>query len=194
MATTAPNVLTSEMQTKLASEGLSPPISHLFSPPQDLTNQPSRAGANSFVEAYYHTLNSPSRNLAQFYTNSNAKYTSAQVSAQIVVNGSPVADPAAYTTLVAAQGADIRYDVESFDTHVVNPAFAIAAPENTQPRGSILVQVTGKVSFGKGRDMVKKAFSEVFILVPNWDAHARNAPKNLRRFLIMSQNYRSLMD
>lgn len=132
--------------------------------------------------------------MAQFYVNANAKYTAAQVSAQIVVNGAPVASPDAYIALVKAQGADIRYDVEAFDTHVVNPVFAIAAPDNTNPRGSILVQVTGKVSFGKGRELVKKAFSEVFVLVPNWDAHVRNAPKNLRRFLVMSQNYRSLMD
>ncbi|CAI4210302.1 unnamed protein product [Parascedosporium putredinis] len=59
-------------------------------------------------------------------------------------------------------------------------------------RMSLLVQVTGRVHFGKGRDSVRKPFNEVFVLVPNWEALSRNAPRNLRRWLIMSQNFRTL--
>ncbi|KAL2887838.1 Nuclear transport factor 2 domain containing protein [Ceratocystis lukuohia] len=197
MATTAPNVLTSEMQTKLSSDAfvVSTGILLCFFCTDSPLFYPVLLGAHNFVEAYYHNLNSTSKNLDQFYVDSNAKYTTAQVKAQLVINGAAVGGPAAYLALVEAQGADFRYEVEAYDTHVINPSFAIAMPETgMQPKSSIMVQVTGKVNFGKGRDVFRKSFSEVFVLVPNWDAFSRNAPKNVRRFLVLSQNYRTLMD
>lgn len=57
---------------------------------------------------------------------------------------------------------------------------------------SLLVQVAGRATFGKGREAVRKGFSEVFVLVPNWEAMGRNPPRNLRRWLIASQNLRTL--
>lgn len=57
---------------------------------------------------------------------------------------------------------------------------------------SMLVQVAGRVTFGKGRESVKKSFSEAFVLVPNWEAMGRNPPRNVRKWLIMSQNLRTL--
>ena len=86
--------------------------------------------------------------------------------------------------------------VDSFDSHVVNPNFSFAAPDvrsdRTGGRASIVAQVTGTVQYGRGRDAPRQSFNEVFLLVPNWDAMARNPPKNLRRWLIMSQNFRTL--
>lgn len=102
---------------------------------------------------------------------------------------------------MAEHGPACRYEVESFDAHAVNPAFGFAseaapnipvAADRNGSKMSLLVQVTGRVQFGKGREAVRKAFNEVFVLVPNWEALGRNAPRGLRRWLIMSQNFRTL--
>ncbi|EFX03811.1 hypothetical protein CMQ_739 [Grosmannia clavigera kw1407] len=112
----------------------------------------------------------------------------------------------------------VRYDVDSFDVHVLNPQFRLACPDQllqrlipTGPSGSsgtasssiaqlqqkmasLLVQVTGHVVYGGGKDAVRGPFTEVLVLVPNWDvliAGAR-APRGLRSHLILSQNFRAL--
>jgi len=88
-------------------------------------------------------------------------------------------------------------------------------------RISILVQVTGRVTVGgaQGKDGAAagaaasrsapagaggsgaastatssgpRAFNEVFVLVPNWDALGKNSPKGLKRMVILSQNFRAL--
>lgn len=95
----------------------------------------------------------------------------------------------------------MKYEVESFDAQVINPSFQYGAPENLQDnnkaeksggRMSIVVTTMGKVQFGKGRDAPAKMFNETFVLVPNWEAMVRNPPRNAKRWLIMSQNFRAL--
>ncbi|RBQ92143.1 hypothetical protein VDGD_09973 [Verticillium dahliae] len=61
-----------------------------------------------------------------------------------------------------------------------------------RPSPAVLVQVTGRLYYGRGREAAAKTFNEVFVLVPNWDTFGRNAPKGARRWLISSQNFRSL--
>ncbi|KAI1452709.1 hypothetical protein F4805DRAFT_407806 [Annulohypoxylon moriforme] len=41
-------------------------------------------------------------------------------------------------------------------------------------------------------DLPEQAFNEAFLLVPHWEAWARNAPRGLRKWLVVSQNYRTL--
>ncbi len=99
----------------------------------------------------------------------------------------------------------VRYDVEGFDVHMLNPAFRVACPDNllgevrgrgaaaaTAQKASLLVQITGVVTYGSGKDAPKGSFSEVFVLVPNWDALSPKAPRGLKGWLIMSQDYRGL--
>lgn len=83
----------------------------------------------------------------------------------------------------------------------MNPSFTLGSTSaneggrNADRNGSkmsLLVQVAGRVTFGKGRESVRKGFSEAFVLVPNWEALGRNPPRNARRWLIMSQNLRTL--
>ncbi|KIH88350.1 hypothetical protein SPBR_07852 [Sporothrix brasiliensis 5110] len=111
----------------------------------------------------------------------------------------------------------VRYDVDGFDVHVLNPQFRLACPdailqrmtpgsaayETTTPQQlkqlqqkmvSLLVQVTGHVQYGAGKEAPRGAFTEVFVLVPNWDALASGprTPRGLRNYLILSQNFRAL--
>ncbi|KAI2463373.1 hypothetical protein F4781DRAFT_426406 [Annulohypoxylon bovei var. microspora] len=41
-------------------------------------------------------------------------------------------------------------------------------------------------------ELPEQDFNEAFLLVPHWEAWARNAPRNLRKWVIVSQNYRTL--
>lgn len=112
----------------------------------------------------------------------------------------------------------VRYELEGFDVHVLNPQFRLACPDvllqrliPTGPSGggganssstaqlqqkmaSLLVQVTGHVVYGGSKDAARGPFTEVLVLAPNWDvlvAGAR-APRGLRSYLILSQNFRAL--
>ncbi|KAI1104852.1 hypothetical protein F4804DRAFT_168650 [Jackrogersella minutella] len=54
---------------------------------------------------------------------------------------------------------------------------------------------TPSSAFGDGKpepDIPDQSFNEAFLLVPHWEAWARNAPRNLRKWVIVSQNYRTL--
>lgn len=182
-----------DTQVKVAGEGM-------FDPDSPTTSDPANKlpGAQAFVEAFYHALSS-GNSLNPFYTTTSKSYTSLPLPADISINGTPHPDPDSYHKLLAAHGTP-RFDIESFDSHAMNPAFNLGSTGNEGGRGSdkngskmsLLVQVAGRVTFGKGRESVKKSFSEVFVLVPNWEAMGRNPPRNMRKWLIMSQNLRTL--
>ena len=114
----------------------------------------------------------------------------------------PPTGPASTATTTPRGGVappKVQYEIEAFDAHVLNPDFNVAAPpgilEVKNAKGakcSILTQVTGRVRYGVGRDAPMKTFNETFVLVPNWDAFGKNAPKGMRRWVIMSQNFRAL--
>lgn len=153
--------------------------------------------AELFVARYYEALNRNST-LLPFYMDSTARYTT---KADISINGAIVTSPAEYSKLLEEQGPGVHYEAESFDTHVLNPSFAYSAPdhipdqdmrEKKGERMSVAVTVMGKVRYGKGKDAPVKMFNETFVLVPNWDAMVRNPPRGIRRWLIMSQNFRAL--
>ncbi|ROT43720.1 hypothetical protein SODALDRAFT_320115 [Sodiomyces alkalinus F11] len=107
--------------------------------------------------------------------------------------------PATTSRQAPATTPQVRFEIESFDAHVVNPDYNLAAPphvlstpDKSGAKCSVLTQVTGRVYYGRGRDAPAKTFNEVFVLVPNWDMFVRNPPKGARRWLIMSQNFRAL--
>jgi NTF2-related export protein 1/2 len=151
--------------------------------------------AQNFIYSYYDTLNKRKK-LDTFYIGACPRYSAFK--ADISINGSLVATPADFETLLEKQGNGVRYEVESFDAHVVNPNFNLGAPdhllgaEKSGAKSSVLAQVTGRVYYGRGRDVPQQGFNEVFVLVPNWDSFGRNAPRNPKRWLIMSQNFRGL--
>ena len=153
--------------------------------------------AETFANHYYQALNTRAQ-ILPFYINSSPRYS---IAADISINGSVVATPADYNTLLEAQGRDVRYEIESLDAHVINPSSQYGAPDNIHDnnkverngsRMSIVVTTMGKVQFGKGREAPAKMFNETFVLVPNWDSLTRNPPRGAKRWLIMSQNFRAL--
>lgn len=140
----------------------------------------------------------------------NAKYAAANTTSDISVNGAVLSGgPAEYEKMLETQrtsptgsliaAAKVHYDVEGWDAQVLNPNFGLACPPELQDaaaaqtagRESLLLQVTGQISYGGDKDAPKKAFNETFVLVPNWDALRRGAPRNIRRRLILSQNFRA---
>ncbi|ROW11748.1 hypothetical protein VPNG_05652 [Cytospora leucostoma] len=192
-------------------------------PTQDIEVRVSSEGAQSFVDWYYRDLND-NRSLSSYYVNTSTKYTNAGINADITINGGALASPAEYEALLdeqrgssKANGADgkasssssssglstsnkVRYEVDSFDTQVINNDYSLACPEHILSRGpdksggrvSMVVTVMGVVHVGSGPDALRRRFHEVFVLVPNWDVRGRNPPRNAKRFLISSQNYRTL--
>ncbi|KAH6689004.1 hypothetical protein F5X68DRAFT_260589 [Plectosphaerella plurivora] len=179
--------------------------------------------AKIFMDAYYDAINRrrPTASLPAFYISASKAYSAHNP--DISVNGlhmTSVADfakllednyiddetaarpptgPAASTPARDAALPQVRYEIEAYDAHVLNPDFNIAAPpgviENKDKSGakcSVLTQVTGRVYYGRGRDAPAKTFNETFVLVPNWDTFGRNPPKGMRRWLVMSQNFRTL--
>lgn len=77
-------------------------------------------------------------------------------------------------------------------------------------RVSFAVQVNGTILYGKGEDVPaaaaaaaggaaeqqtqqeeETAFNEAWLLVPHWEALGRNAPRGLRRWVVVSQNFRA---
>lgn len=156
------------------------------------------------MEHYYEALNRSQRSgvqsqLPQFYVSASSKLTGAGLKPDISVNGTVLGEGGAaeLVALLEKQGSPVIFDAQSYDAHPVNPHYVLGAPDADQQsdRGdklSFAVQVAGTVRFGRGETAVTKAFNDAFVLVPHWEAQSRNAPKNLRRFLIVSQNTRYL--
>ncbi|CAM1507913.1 Fc.00g047610.m01.CDS01 [Cosmosporella sp. VM-42] len=166
-------------------------------PDPDTEVRVSSEAAETFVSNYYQAINKAAA-LLPFYINSSSRYS---IPADISINGSVVPTPADYLKLLESQGKDVFYEIESFDAHVMNPSFQYGAPENLQDnnrieksggRMSIVVTTMGRVQFGKGREAPQKMFNETFVLVPNWESMGKNPPKGIKRWLIMSQNFRAL--
>ncbi|KAI5461638.1 nuclear transport factor 2 domain-containing protein [Mariannaea sp. PMI_226] len=166
-------------------------------PDHDTQVKASSEAADIFVSHYYQAINSKSA-LLPFYINTSPRYG---MQADISINGAVVASPEAYLQLLQAQGPGVHYEIESFDAHVMNPSFQLGAPENVYDgakveknggRMSIAVTIMGRVKYGKDREAPQKMFNETFVLVPNWESMVRNAPRGLKRWLIMSQNFRAL--
>ncbi|KAI1422190.1 hypothetical protein F5Y12DRAFT_642386 [Xylaria sp. FL1777] len=193
--------------------------------------------AQHFVEHYYESLNRR-QPLVQYYAGVSQRLTSASVKPDISINGRVVESVAAYEALLDAQGANVYYDVASFDAHPVNPNYALGCPENLSlaadgaegggglgrgkvaksikdgERVSFAVQVSGTIRYGKPGDTfapaavttavnggaaavvdgapVETGFNESWLLVPHWEALGRNAARGLRKWVVVSQNFRAL--
>ncbi|KAI0533458.1 hypothetical protein GGR58DRAFT_486656 [Xylaria digitata] len=190
--------------------------------------------AQNFVEHYYQSLNKR-QPLAQYYASISPHLTSASVKPDISINGRVVESVAAYEALLDAQGANVHYDIASFDAHPVNPNYGLGCPENLLPaadgnegggglgrgkvaksikdgdRVSFSIQVSGTIRYGKPDDAPANAtgaaeagsaaaaegaptetgFNESWLLVPHWEALGRNAARGLRKWVVVSQNFRA---
>ncbi|KAH7151973.1 nuclear transport factor 2 domain-containing protein [Dactylonectria estremocensis] len=157
----------------------------------------SSEAADTFVNHYYQAINNRS-SLLPFYVNSSSRYA---LPADISINGAIVATPADYSQLLEGQGKEAHYEIESFDAHPVNPSFQYGAPETIYDNArveknggktSIAVTIMGRLQLGRGREAPQTMFNETIMLVPNWDAMVKNPPRGMKRWLILSQNFRAL--
>ncbi|KAL8376273.1 hypothetical protein RB595_007393 [Gaeumannomyces hyphopodioides] len=188
---------------------------------EDIEVKTSAEGAQAFIDWYYASA-SERKPLQSFYVNGSPSYSAASITADISVNGLVVKDPAELERLLETQanGSRVRYDIEGFDAHVLNPNFLVACPDalasqqqgqgqqqqqqQQQNRGSardraerdakvsIMAMVNGAVQFGTDKNAPRRPFTEVFVLVPNWESMGPKAPRNAKRFLVLSQNYRAM--
>ncbi|EJT76327.1 hypothetical protein GGTG_06247 [Gaeumannomyces tritici R3-111a-1] len=182
---------------------------------EDTEVKTSAEGAQAFIDWYYASA-SDRKPLRSFYVNGSPSYAAASITADISVNGLVVKDPAELERLLETQanGSRVKYDIEGFDAHVLNPNFLVACPDSQlqqqqqqqkqQNRGSardraerdakvsIMAMVNGAVQFGTDKDAPRRPFTEVFVLVPNWESMGSKAPRNAKRFLVLSQNYRAM--
>ncbi|KAK8017479.1 nuclear transport factor 2 domain-containing protein [Apiospora rasikravindrae] len=169
-----------------------------------LTTQCATAAAQNFVDSFYETLQR-GKSPAQYYVSSSTKLTTVGgLRPDISINGRVCGDVAEYEKLLEAQGTPVHYEIHSFDAQPLNPGYVIGLTpaEQQQPvsstrerdvaeRLSFSVQVSGAVKLGKGEDVAEKDFNEAFVLVPHWEAQGRNASRNMRKWLVVSQNFRS---
>ncbi|KAK7755148.1 hypothetical protein SLS62_002963 [Diatrype stigma] len=176
--------------------------------------------AQNFVEHYYEALNRR-HNLAQYYASASSKLAAADVKPDISINGNVCASVADFEDLLNKQGSPVycnllsfspfppfRHEVISYDAQPVNPHFTLGAPASSassEPdrnerkaieageRLSVALQVAGTVRYGKAGDegTVERTFTEAWLLVPHWEALARQAPRGLRRWVVASQNFRA---
>jgi NTF2-related export protein 1/2 len=180
-----------------------------------LTHSPIHPAAKGFVDWYYRAINE-SKPVAPAYVNGHAAYDRAgHPPADICINGLVVATPQEFDKLLEQQRQApkqpdpnkkrVRYEVESFDVHVINADYRFGAPPKMLDlhsptdgvRMMMALTVMGTVYFGTGRNKgddywEKQSFHDRFILVPNWDALERPVARGGgRRFLVISHNYRA---
>ncbi|KAK6075296.1 nuclear transport factor 2 domain-containing protein [Seiridium cupressi] len=161
--------------------------------------------ADRFVEYYYEALNRNLRggpahthqDLSQFYVSTSARLTGAGLKPDISINGHVCSAVSELQELLEKQGTPIHYDVQSVDAHPVNPHYVLGStdPEVQNDKGdkmSFSVQVGGTIKFNRGDEATIKGFNDAFVLVPHWEAQGRNAPRGLRRWVVVSQNSRHL--
>lgn len=113
----------------------------------------------------------------------------------ISFNGNSVPNGAAVQEIFMNQMPPSKYEVQSFDCHVINPNYvAPDAPENPKSiksHISILVLISGAVRYSENRGDPQRGFSETFVLVPNPQAtNQKGGGKAVKDFLIQSQNFR----
>lgn len=150
--------------------------------------------AQKLVDSYYPALQSKSNSLASFYTVAKIMPDGTS-SPSIVLNGNLIPSPAEMLSIFQNEMPAARYEVQSFDCHVMNPNFIAENSKSTVSSSgknmTILVIVSGYVKYGESRDVPTRGFSENFVLVPNPDVdHVKNKGKYVKDWLIQSQNFR----
>lgn len=113
----------------------------------------------------------------------------------IIFNGNVISDSAEMQAMFQNQMPPARYEVQSFNCHVINPNFiaenAKGATSTSGKNMTILVVVSGYVKYGDSRDATMRGFSENFVLVPNPNAgKSKGHTKNQKEWLIQNQTFR----
>ena len=182
--------LTADTATKISTEGLLE-NSDLRDALLYRLNVVSAAGL--FVETYYPTLSSSRADIASFYMPASAMPDGKPLPV-IVYNGNIIPNPTAMQTLFQEQMPEARYELQDYDCQVVNPHYIAEGTQGSSPESgknmTILVTVSGHVKFGEQRGATVRGFSENFVLIPNPAVATNTRGKNIKKWLIQSQNFR----
>lgn len=111
----------------------------------------------------------------------------------VVYNGKVHADGDAMQEWFQEEMPPTHFDVQSVDSHCLNPDYL---PEGTKgsipgPGISVLVTVSGSVRFEESRSAPLQGFSESFILIPNPATvghHTRRKP--VKDYIVQNQMFR----
>lgn len=187
----APVVADEDVLVKVSTEGMEA-LTRLLS--RLAYNFPHRPAATNFVESYYPALQSARHTIASFYIKPSTMQ-GGKALPTIIMNGNTVESGAAVQEIFEKQMPAARYEVQSFDCHILNPCYL--PPEATQSDNksgkqcTLLALVSGVVTFGTPREDPQRGFSETFVLVPNNDQSGpRGRGAKRKDFLIQSQNFR----
>jgi NTF2-related export protein 1/2 len=112
----------------------------------------------------------------------------------LVFNGNVIPDPPSMQVMFEKEMPSTTYEVQAFDSQVLNPNYNAAGPGPYSPESgknmSILISVSGWVRFGDSKEAPIRGFSESFVLVPNSGATAAKSKGSSRNWLIQSQTFR----
>ncbi|KAI4255848.1 MAG: hypothetical protein LQ352_002366 [Teloschistes flavicans] len=152
------------------------------------------AATQYFIESYYAALNTRQEPLSSFYI-SPCAMTGGKSLPSISFNGDQIRNATALQVMFEDQIPAAYYEVKCYDCHVVNSNYVAENTEGWPPKTgknmTILVAVSGCVTFGHNDEAKKRGFSETFLLVPNPVAAAnKQRAKDVKEWIIQTQNFR----
>lgn len=151
--------------------------------------------SRKFVHEYYAALNGGRQEIENFYMDFIATPDGKSLPT-IIYNGNVVPDRTAMQSLFQQQMPQTRYEVQSYDCHILNPDFVMegvkAAATESGRNMSILLSVSGFVKYGESRSADPRGFSETFILIPNPAVAPSARGKRSREWIIQSQTFRQV--
>ncbi|KAA8574971.1 hypothetical protein MFRU_002g03860 [Monilinia fructicola] len=169
-------------------------------PTEDIQAELATTTAEIFVESFYEALNKPNlrSSITAFYIKPSAL---APAEASITLNGNIIPTPSAFQETFQNKIGKAAYEVQSYDTHVINPNYNIGVEESKLGADkdgrkiSIVVMVNGQVKYSSkgGDEGEERGFVENFVLVPNMEARNPKAPRGIKKWLIQSQVFRLVL-
>lgn len=116
----------------------------------------------------------------------------------ITYNGTQLPDPDDFQNIFVNQMPFSFFEVQSFNTTVLNPAIipidvSKAKPKEVENNMSVLVQVSGYVRLIERKEGPMRGFSDTLVLVPNKEevgAKGKDKTGEGRSFVVQSQNFR----
>ena len=150
--------------------------------------------AESFIDAYYQTLESNRAAIASFYMKPTT-LPDGKVLPSIVYNGNIKADGAAIQQSFLEDMPKMDFDIQSADAHCLNPNYippgTPSGQAKSEKRMTILFTVSGYVKLGNSQKAATKGFSESFVLVQNHDnTGPRERGNEYKEWLIQAQTFR----
>ncbi|KAI9704164.1 MAG: hypothetical protein M1836_007025 [Candelina mexicana] len=163
-------------------------------PTADVATKVSTDAAEKFVASYYNALSTSRDTISSFYI-PPATMPDGKTLPTIVFNGNIVTDSSTFQTIFEKEMPAAHYDIQSYNCHMINPNYTAigseGTPSTTGKNMSILVIISGSVSYGKALEGEKRVFSESIVLVPNPTSTASKGKGGSRKgWLIQSQNFR----